>query len=155
MHQTVATLFDTTVKRFLHPAEVAQVSSYVKTVPDRLTTYRQLRDLELEIFGPVVEEIQAQLPDVDPIALERSLKGAILAVRHCAMAMLIEDASVAKEAQQWVQQTQMTYATDAIDRSLYALITQQLKIQLSPAQFDLFLAFWPDFAPAIPPVAAP
>jgi hypothetical protein len=151
MHQTVATLFETTTKRFLQPSEVAQVSGYVKTIPDRLTTYRLLRDRETAVFGPVVDAIQTQLPDADSVSLERSLKGAILAVRQCAMAMLADDASVAAEARQWVQQTQVAYATESIDPLLYALITAQIKAQLSPAQFELFRGFWSAFIPGAEP----
>jgi hypothetical protein len=157
MYQTVATLFETTAKRFLQPEEVAQVNGYVKTVPDRLTTYRHLRDREMAIFGPVVEAIQAQMPEADPIVLERSLKGAILAVRTCAMAMLTDDASVAQESLAWVQQTQATYGTQAIDRALYPLVARQIKAELSPGQLALFRGFWPEFAPieAAPKPAAP
>jgi hypothetical protein len=153
MHQTVATLFETTAKRFLQPSEVAQVSGYVKTMADRLTTYRLLRDRETAVFGPVVEAIQSQLPDADSISLERSLKGGILAVRQCAMAMMADDLSVAEEARQWVKQTQTAYGTEAIDRLLYVLITDQLKTQLSPAQFALFRGFWSGFIPAAEPVS--
>jgi hypothetical protein len=152
MHQTVATLFETTAKRFLQPSEVAQVSGYVKTMADRLTTYRLLRDRETAVFGPVVEAIQSQLPDADSISLERSLKGGILAVRQCAMAMMADDLSVAEEARQWVKQTQTAYGTEAIDRLLYVLITDQLKTQLSPAQFALFRGFWSGFIPAAEPI---
>jgi hypothetical protein len=155
MHQTVATLFETTAKRFLQPSEVAQVNGYVKTIADRLTTYRQLRDRETAVFGPVVEAIQAQLPDADVISLERSLKGAILGVRQCAMAMLTDDLGVAEEARQWVKQTQVAYATESIDRLLYGLVTTQLKAQLSPAQFELFRGFWSAFVPAAEPGPAP
>ncbi len=155
MYQTVATLFETTTKRFLQPSEVAQVSGYVKTIADRLTTYRQLRDRETAVFGPVVEDIQAQLPDADSISLERSLKGAILAVRQCAMGMMVDDLSVAEEARQWVQQTQMAYGTESIDRLLYALITQQIQAQLTPVQFELFRGFWPSFVPASVPASEP
>jgi hypothetical protein len=152
MHQTVATLFETTAKRFLQPSEVAQVSGYVKTIADRLTTYRLLRDRETAIFGPVVDAIQVQLPDADSISLERSLKGSILAVRQCAMAMMADDLSVAEEARQWVQQTQVAYGTEAIDRLLYVLITDQIKAQLNPAQFALFRGFWSGFLPAAEPI---
>jgi hypothetical protein len=155
MHQTVATLFETTAKRFLQPSEVAQVSGYVKTIADRLATYRLLRDRETAIFGPVVDAIQVQLPDADSISLERSLKGSILAVRQCAMAMMADDMSVAEEARQWVQQTQSAYGTEAIDRLLYVLITDQIKAQLTPAQFALFRGFWSSFIPVAEPVSVP
>jgi hypothetical protein len=155
MHQTVATLFETTAKRFLQPSEVAQVSGYVKTMADRLTIYRLLRDRETAVFGPVVDAIQVQLPDADEISLERSLKGAILAVRQCAMAMLADDASVAAEARQWVQQTQAAYGTESIDRLLYDLITAQIKAQLSPTQFVMFRGFWAAFIPAAEAGAGP
>ena len=103
------------------------MSQYVNSMPARLEAYRSLREHELEIMQWVAEQLQAEMP-VEPVEnLERSIKNALLMLRCCAMAMLLNDESfVHTRLVTWLAPRVTAYNSQNIDSTLYGLMNHRL-----------------------------
>ncbi|TVQ20919.1 MAG: hypothetical protein EA367_07135 [Leptolyngbya sp. DLM2.Bin15] len=135
MHPDIEALFDDAESRYLKIEELGILNQYVDSLPERLETYRQLRNREVEIMQPVADELEAALPNVSQDNLERSLKNAILLLRYCAMAMLLNDeAFVRNRLLNWVEKAAQAYNTRPIDSILYPLLERKLGQILTPQQ---------------------
>ena len=138
MHPQIDQIFDNAETRYLKPEELQCVTQYVESLPERLEIYRQLRDRELEMMQAVADQLQAQMPQEKQDNLERCIKNALLMLRHCSMAMLLNDESLVKDRfLSWVSQGVKVYNTEKIDTLLHRLLNQQLKQSLSPSQMSL------------------
>lgn len=138
MHPQIDSIFDEAENRYLKPDELKVVSQYVESLPDRLMAYRLLRDRELEIMQWVADQLQSEFPQEKQETLERSLKNAMLMLRYCAMAMLLNDETFVKERfLSWISDTIKVYHSEAIDTKLYQLMNQQLTQTLGPKAMNL------------------
>jgi hypothetical protein len=138
MNPQIQTLFDQAEHRYLTPEELGAINQYVDSLPERLNAYRNLRDQELTVMQQVADQLQLKLPQEKNKTLERSIKNALLMLRCCGMAMLLEDESYVQERLvDWVSQTMRVYNTTAIDTLLYQLLNQQLNRALPPKQMNL------------------
>ena len=127
MHLQIEQVFDDVENRYLKTEELKSIAHYVSSVPERLIVYRSLRDRELEIMQWVADQLQADLPQAQESDLERSLKNALLLLRHCAMAMLLDEEEIIHDRfLDWVMPLAEVYETQAIDRRLYQLLNQHL-----------------------------
>lgn len=135
MHPQIASVFDEAEHRYLKLEELKLISQYVASMPDRLDTYRNLRDRELEIMQPVVDQLEAELPQESEETLERSIKNALLMLRCCALSLLLNDeALVQRRFLTWVGPLAKVHDTKAIDARLYKLLNQQLAKVLNAKQ---------------------
>ncbi len=138
MHQHLETLFDEAENRYLKPEELKLLSQYVESLPQRMEAYRLLRDQEIELMQHVADQLQAALPQEKTEALERSIKNALLMLRYCAMAMLLNDESfVVERLLGWLSRTMQAYDSQKIDTTLYRLLNQRLTQVFSPQQMSL------------------
>ncbi|WNZ22810.1 hypothetical protein HJG54_08045 [Leptolyngbya sp. NK1-12] len=135
MHPQLASIFDQAENRYLKVEELKLISQYVASMPERLDTYRNLRDRELEIMQAVVDQLQAALPEESEENLERCIKHALLMLRYCALSLLINDESlIQKRFLDWVGPLAQAYDTKTIDAKLYRLLNQQLAKMLTAKQ---------------------
>jgi hypothetical protein len=138
MHPQIDALFDEAESRYLKPEELNIISQFVESLPERLAAYRTLRDQELTVMQQVADQLQAQMPKEKVEILERSIKHALLMLRYCAMAMLVNDQDLIKERfLQWLSQTNQIYDTQKVDALLYQLLNQRLSQTLSPSHLNL------------------
>lgn len=138
MHPQLESVFDEAENRYLKPEELGLLSHYVSSLPDRLETYRVLRDRELEIMQQVADNLVASLPNEAQAHLERTIRNGLLVLRYCAMGMLLEDETfVQGRIQGWLKETIQAYETPHIEAKLYALLTQFLMQSLTTAQMAL------------------
>jgi hypothetical protein len=138
MHQQLESLFDEAESRYLKPEELGVLSQYVDSLPQRLETYRLLRDQELDLMQQVADQLQTAMPQEKTETLERSIKYALLMLRYCAMAMLLNDNSfVQNRLLSWLTRTVQTYNTQTVDMALYRLLNQRLSQVLTPQQLSL------------------
>ncbi len=138
MHPQLETLFEQAESRYLKPEELNLLNQYVESLPERLETYRQLRDREVEIMQAVADQLTDQFPNEDTAILERSLKNALLMLRYCAMSMLLNDDSFVKDRLvSWLSRTVQTYNSQKTDAVLYKLLNQQLSKTLNAKQISL------------------
>jgi len=142
MHPQLETVFDEAEDRYLKPEELSVLSQYVSSLPERLETYRTLRDRELEIMQKVADDLVAALPDESQAHLERSIRNALLVLRYCAMGMLLEDETfVQGRLQGWLKETLQAYKTSHIETKLYGLLEQHLAQTLGASQVTLLTPF--------------
>jgi hypothetical protein len=135
MHPDIEALFDDAESRYLKIEELSVLNQYVDSLPERLEAYRHLRNHEVDIMQPVADELQASLPHVSIENLERSLKTAILLLRHSAMAMLLNDeAFLQKRLLNWVEKTAKVYNTQPVDQVLYPILERKLGQVLTAQQ---------------------
>ena len=138
MHPELDKILNEAESRYLKPEELKSLSQYVSSLPARLETYRQLQEKELEIMQAVASQLEAQLPQEKTSDLERSIQNAILMLRYCAMAMLINDESLVKERLLgWLDGIIETYDSSSRDSKLYRLLNQQLSQALTKQQLSL------------------
>jgi len=138
MHPKLEAIFNEAESRYLKPEELKIISQYVESLPSRLETYQQLRDKELEIMQAVASQLEAQLPQAKTSDLERSLKNAMLMLRYCGMAMLLNDESFVKERLLgWLDVMVETYNSAENENKLYRLLVQQLSQVMSKEQLTL------------------
>ncbi|MGI0490494.1 hypothetical protein ACN4EG_01675 [Alkalinema pantanalense CENA528] len=143
MHPVIETLFDEAENGYIPPDTLAEMNQYMKSLPERLAAYRTLRDREIPIMQKVADELQSQFSGETVERLEQSLKAGILAVRHCAMAMLMQDERYLEERLlTWLEETSQIYNTQSIDRVLYPLIRDHLNQILNANQMRLFEPFF-------------
>lgn len=139
MHSNIEAIFDEAENRYLKTEELGLINQYVDSLPARLDTYRTLRDRELEVMQQVADQLQAAMPQEKVENLERCIKTALLTLRYCAMAMLLNDESFVRERLlSWVCETAGTYQTQTIDATLYRLLNQHLAKTLTSVQMGLF-----------------
>lgn len=138
MDPKVEAILNEAESRYLQAEELKIISKYVESLPSRMETYQQLRDKELEIMQAVASQLEAQLPKEKTIDLERSLKNAMLMLRYCGMAMLLNDESFVKERLLgWLDGIVETYNSSEIEKTLYRLTLQQLSQVMSKEQLGL------------------
>ena len=138
MHPQIETIFDEAEHRYLKPEELGVINQYVSSLPERLNTYRTLRDHELEMMQQVANQLEAALPNEAIENLERSLKNALLLLRYSAMGMLLNDeAFVQSRLLSWLTTTISIHNTQAIDTALFRLLNQRLTQSLTAKQINL------------------
>lgn len=139
MHPQIKVIFDDAESRYLKPEELKLVTQYVDSLPERLETYRNLRDHELEIMQWVADQLQAAMPQENQETLERSIKKALLMLRYCAMGMLLNDEDFVKERfLSWVSETTKVFHSQPIDLKLCQLLNQRLSQVLGSKQMSCF-----------------
>jgi hypothetical protein len=138
MHSHIEAVFDDAENRHLKPEELNALNQYVESLPNRLEIYRQLRDQEMSIMQPIANQLESQFQNEQVELLERCLKNALLVMRYCAMAMLLNDeAFVQNRLAGWLEQITKAYNTKPVDEVLYRLLDRRLREVFSPTQLGL------------------
>jgi hypothetical protein len=137
MYPQIAAIFNNAENRYLKPEELKLIGQYVASMPERLDTYRNLRERELEIMQAVVDQLQAEFPQESEANLERCIKHALLMLRYCALSLLANDETIVQHRfLDWVIPLTKVYETKAIDAKLYRLLNQQLAKALTAKQMS-------------------
>ncbi len=124
--------------RYLATDELGLMESYVSSLPDRLKLYKLIRDREIDILQAVADQVSAELPNVTDEELEVGIKNLILVLRYCSMAMLLNDDSFLKERLlNWLEGIMSMRDMRRLNETLYKLLNQGLRQQLSPSQLAL------------------
>lgn len=142
MHPELEALLVEAETRYLKAEEMAEFKRYVVTIGPRLKAYELLRDKEVSIFQFVARELQDSLPNITDPILERTMKHWLLILRHCAMAMLIDDQHFLSERLLgWLSGFIEAYHSYSIEITTYDLLISQLKETLSESAFALLEPF--------------
>lgn len=142
MHPQLESLFDEAETRYLKPEELNVLSQYVSSLPTRLTAYRALRDCELEVMQRVADQLQAQFPNEKTETLERAIRNALLALRYCAMGMLLNDETFVKNRLlSWLTGPMILYHNPAVNEILYRLLNQRLSEALGAQSMSLLAPY--------------
>jgi hypothetical protein len=110
----------------------------VKSLPERLTLYKLLRDREIEILQKVADRAEIELNKTDTADIESGIKNLILVMRYCAMGMLLNDENFLKQRLlRWLEQIMALKEMRQINDVLYKLLNQILRQELSTHQLSL------------------
>lgn len=138
MHPAIESIFDEAENRYLKPEELSVLNTYVESLPERMETYRCIRDKEIEVMQHVADQLEARFTDKSHAVLERCLKNALLVMRYASMSMLLNDESFLKNRLvMWLEETASVYETRDIDTALYQSLNQRLSEILTVDQVDL------------------
>jgi Phycobilisome protein len=142
MQPIIDGIFDEADGHFLKAEGLSEINRYVKSLPDRITAYRVLRDREIDIMQKAADRLEADFPNEPTAALERSITNALLLLRHAAMAMLMNDERFLQERLiDWLGESIRIHGTLAIDAALQRLLCQQLERAMSPQHMSLLNPF--------------
>jgi Phycobilisome protein len=140
MQQTIERIFDEVEHRYLPPESLKQVHHYVKSLPERITAYRTLRERETLILQKVADQLEKTFPQKSQDDLERSLRYAMLALRQAAMAMLMDDIThLDEQLTDWLGESMTIHNTRDVDRVLYGYLKKVL-VQALPAKHFTLLS---------------
>jgi hypothetical protein len=138
MKPAIETLFHEAENRYLKPDATAEVSQYMASLKERTGLYRTLRDQEITWMQPIADELEKNFPSEQITRLENSLRHAMLSVRHCAMAMLMDDPTYLDERfLGWFKESMNIHGTLDLDSHLHTAMRRQLSMSLNAQQFRL------------------
>ena len=142
MHPEIEALLDHAENRFLKNEELAIFKRYAATLAQRLKVYEFLRDKEVAIFQPIANQLQETFPQEKQENLERSLTHWLLALRHCAMAMLLNDSVFLKERLlDWLSGIVQAHKSQEIEATIFKLLQARLKELLSEQALAILQPF--------------
>lgn len=142
MHPEVEALLEQAETRFLKPEELATFKRHVASLSQRLKVYEFLREKEVTIFQPVADQLQETFPDKKPEILERSLKHWLLILRHCAMAMLLNEENFLRQRLlDWLSGLVNAHQSRELESALYNLLQVRLKEVLSQQALAILQPF--------------
>ncbi len=138
MHPAIETIFDEAENRYLKPEELGVLNTYVESLPERMETYRLIRDQEIEVMQHVADQLESRFTDKSQAVLERCLRNALLVMRYASMSMLLNDESfLTNRLVKWLEETASVYETRDIDTALYQSLNQRLSEILTQDQVSL------------------
>lgn len=143
MQSPINGIFDEAEHRYLKPEELQAIGHYVGSITDRLNAYRALRDRELDLIQQAADQLQFDLPEAELSVLERAIKNGMLILRHCGMAMLLNDPNFLQSRRllDWLKDSIELYQSQGADAAFFELIKQQLKLSLTAQQMALLEPF--------------
>ena len=142
MHPEIEALLDHAETRFLKNEELAAFKRYAATLAQRLKVYEFLRDKEVAIFQPIANQLQEIFPQEKQENLERSITHWVLALRHCAMAMLLNDSVFLQERLLgWLSGIVQAHQSQEIEATIWKLLQARLKELLSEQAIAILQPF--------------
>ncbi|MDF0556624.1 phycobilisome protein [Kamptonema sp. UHCC 0994] len=142
MHPEIEALLDHAETRFLKNEELATFKRYAATLAQRLKVYEFLRDKEVAIFQPIANQLQEIFPQEKQENLERSITHWVLALRHCAMAMLLNDSVFLQERLLgWLSGIVQAHQSQEIEATIWKLLQARLKELLSEQAIAILQPF--------------
>jgi hypothetical protein len=134
MQPTIEHIFDEVEHRYLPAESLKQVHFYVKSLPERITAYRTLRERETLVLQKVADQLEKTFPQKETAELERSLCFGMLTLRQVAMAMLMDDIShLDEQFTDWLAESMTIHNTQEVDRVFYGYLKKVL-VQAMPAK---------------------
>lgn len=138
MTQPIEALLIEAEGKYLTAEALDSLKTYVKGWPERRSVYQHLRSKERALVAATLQDLDQEMPALPPRVRELCQRDLVLALRHCAMAMLIQEEELLQERliegledQVRLYDLQETYTT------LYRLLQQTLKHQLPPSHLEL------------------
>jgi hypothetical protein len=124
--------------RYRASDELGLMESYISSLPDRLKLYKLIRDREITILQAVADSVPSELPSITDADLETGVRNLILVMRYSSMAMLLNDENFLKERLlNWLEGIMSMRDMRRLNETLYKLLNQELRQQLSPTQLTL------------------
>jgi len=154
MKPIIETLFHDAESRYLKPDAIVEVSQYMSSLRERTSLYRTIRDQEITWMQPIADELEQCFPTEQVDRLENSLRNAMLSLRHCAMAMLMDDLIYLEvHFLTWFEESIKIHGTLAIDSHIHSALLEQLSQVLNTSQMRLLTPFLHEIESSFKPEA--
>lgn len=135
-------IFNQAENCYLKPDELQQIEQYVASISDRMSSYRAIRDREIDLMQQVADELCLEMPSLEIMILERTIKNGMLVLRHCAMAMLLNDATYLRtRLLSWLTSSIELHKSQTTEAACFRLMRQQLRCSLNAQQMALLEPF--------------
>lgn len=142
MHSDIEALLHQAEEDYLKPADIVSFRQAVNSLAERLTTYEELRDKEINIFQPVADLLTSAFPTEERIVLEKVVKRWLLIMRYAAMAMLLNNHEfLARRLLEWLSAMVQANPKIEIELKLYQLLTNRLTELFSQEAYSLIAPF--------------
>jgi len=129
-------------ERYLSKEEIKNFQENIQLFKQRLATYENLREQEIEIFQPVADKLLAKFPEDNPKILEKAIKHWLSVMRYGAMAMLLNNPEYfQRRLLEWLTPTIKANQLETVEKTLYDLLQKQLKEALPEEQLTLIQPF--------------
>ena len=124
--------------QYLKKAEIEKFQAHTKSLAQRLTAYKIIRDREIEIFQPIAVELMRIYSAEEPKLLEKALQHWLATMRYCAMAMLLNNPEYLQQSiLEWLGEMVQAHQMQTIESTIYELLFSSLKKTLDSSQFTL------------------
>ncbi len=154
MNPVIESLFHDAESCYLKPEGVAEVSQYMSSLKERTRLYRTLRDEEITWMQPIADDLEQYFPTEQIDRLENSLRNAMLSMRHCAMAMLMDDPTYLEvHFLTWFQESIEIHGTFDLDSHIHSALRKQISQVLNPSQMRLITPFLHEIESSFKPEA--
>ncbi len=154
MNPVIESLFHDAESCYLKSEGVAEVSQYMTSLKERTRLYRTIRDEEITWMQPIADDLEQCFPTEQLDRLETSLRNAMLSLRHCAMAMLMDDPTYLKvHFLTWFQESIKIHDTLDLDSHIHSGLREQLSQVLNTSQMRLLTPFLSEIESSFKPEA--
>jgi hypothetical protein len=142
MNTEIESLFYQAEAEYLQQKDLELWQKNISSVQERLATYEVLREKEIEIFQPLVNQLLDTFPHEDKQKIERVLKHWISVLRYCSMAMLMNNSAYLQHRLlEWISPQVSAYQIQSLENELFAMLHKQLKKKLSLQEFKCLQPF--------------
>jgi hypothetical protein len=142
MKPVIESLFHDAATHYLKPDATVEVNQYMSSLKERTRLYRTIRDQEITWMQPIADDLERCFPTEQIDRLENSLRNAMLSLRHCAMAMLMDDLTYLEvHFLTWFQESIEIHDTLDLDSHIHSALRQQLSQALNTSQMRLISPF--------------
>ena len=142
MKPVIESLFHDAASHYLRPDAIVEVSQYMSSLKERTRLYRTIRDQEITWMQPIADDLEQCFPTEQIDRLENSLRNAMLSMRHCAMAMLMDDPTYLEvHFLTWFQESIKIHGTIDLDSHIHSALRKQISQVLNTSQMSLLTPF--------------
>ena len=154
MKPVIESLFHDAASHYLKPDAIVEVSQYMSSLKERTRLYRTIRDEEITWMQPIADDLEQCFPTEQLDRLENSLRNAMLSLRHCAMAMLMDDPTYLEvHFLTWFQESIEIYGTFDLDNHIHNALHKQISKALNTSQMSLLTPFLREIESSFKPKA--
>ncbi|MBE9170843.1 phycobilisome protein [Pleurocapsales cyanobacterium LEGE 06147] len=142
MQSDIETLVHKAEEDYLKQSDIELFRQQAASMQKCLETYECLRDREIAIFQPIVEQLVKTYPQENPQLLEKVLKHWLSVLRYCAMAMLLKNPEYLEyRILEWLSDIVKAHQMQSLESTLYELLFSRLSEVLTKEQLSLLQPF--------------
>jgi hypothetical protein len=142
MQSDIEALVHKAEEAYLQQSDIELFKQHTVSLQKRLETYECLREREIAIFQPVIEQLVKTCPQENSPLFERVLKHWLSIFRYCAMAMLLNNPDYLEyRILEWLSDIVKAHQMQSIESTFYELLLSRLSEVLTQEQLTLLQPF--------------
>ena len=117
--------------RYFKPEEIQQIQEFLAAWPQRTQAYRLIRDQEEMLVQETLTLLKGEVITLNGRTVELCEQDLRLVLRHCSLAMLLEDSELVKERLiEWLEEQARLYDLSSTYEKALRLLQNTLKKHL-------------------------